>query len=350
MRIDFHQLAQVLEKTLPPVCLICGDEPLQSLEAAQQVRAAAHRRGFTEREVLEHGPSFDWSLLAGTANALSLFADKRLIELRLASSKIGTPGSKALVDYCTRISPDTLVLVTAPKLERTQLASKWVKAIDHAGVLLQVWPVSSAQLPGWLARRMRSRGLRPEPGVSALLAERVEGNLLAGAQEIEKLVLRYGANPIDSQQLLAGIGDSARYDVFDLSDAALRGQLDRVLRILTGLQAQATPLPVILWALAREIRALADMAFELRQGKSLPQLLAAHRVWEKRKPLVRAGLERHALERLQHFLACCATIDQQIKGQALGDPWEGVRLLVAELAGAAAMVPSPRLGEAARPA
>lgn len=319
MRLRPEQLTARLAQSLPPVVLLTGDEPLQLLEAADQVRRQAQGQGFSERVILEVDRGFAWDQLAGEGANRSLFAERRLLDLRLASAAIGNEGSKALVAWCERPSPDTLLLITAPKLDSRQQGGKWVKAIEQTGLLVQIWPQDGDRLAPWLEQRMRARGLAPQPGVSALLAERVEGNLLAAAQEIEKLLLLQGPGTVSVEGLRAAVADSARFDAFDLVDEALLGHGARCLRILSGLRAEGVAEPLILWALARELRGLYGMALGLAEGRPLPTILAG--VWDKRKPQVTAALRRLRPVQLRQGLRLCQRADGLIKGVGQGDPW-----------------------------
>lgn len=322
MRLNIHQLESHLNRPLLPVYLVTGDEPLQRGEALDQLRQAARAQGHTERDVLEHAAHFDWSQLAGMADNLSLFGDKRLIELRLGSSKIGSDGSKALIAYAKRPPEDTVLLIIGPKLDRNQLSTKWVKALDQVGALLTVWPIEQNQLPGWLELRMKTRGLLPAPGVAAWLAERVEGNLLAAAQEVEKLLLLQGPGPLDMAQLQAAVSDSARYTVFDLADSALLGDAARCIRILQTLKGEGAPDVLALWALTKETRLLAGLAGEIRDGRSASQAIAARReIWDKRRPLYNQALKRQPVSGWRRLLSLCARADRAVKGKDTVDPW-----------------------------
>lgn len=332
MRLRNDQLAAHLERGLAPVYLISGDEPLQMREAADQVRGAARGQGFTEREVLDSAVGFDWSALSAAAETLSLFGDRRLLDLRLSSPKIGSEGAKALSAYVEVPPQDTLLLITLPKLERGQNNSQWYKRVEGAGVVVQIWPVEGNRLPPWIEQRLRHVGLVPEAGVVEMLAERVEGNLLAASQEIEKLLLLRGPGVVTQEQLAVAVADSARFDVFGLVDTLLAGDIAKGLRMLHGLHAEGVAAPVILWALSREIRTLAQMAHEVGQGRSVDQVIGAHRVWEKRKPLVRRGLQSPAA-RWRQLLSISARADRAIKGLETIDPWLLFEELVLGLAG-----------------
>ena len=321
MRLGFHELKAHLKNSLLPVYVISGDEPLQQGEAADLIRTTARQQGFSERKILEAGASFDWLELTAESNNLSLFAEQRILDLRIPSGKPGTEGSKSLNAYCENLPEDLLLLITLPKLDQNQLKSKWYKALDKAGAIIQVWPVNEQRLPPWIEQRMRQKGLTPEAEVIPMLAERVEGNLLAASQEIEKLLLLYGPGVITTEQLAASVSDSARFDVFALVDAALQGKPQRCARIIQGLKNEGTPPAVVLWALSREIRLMAQIGYALKNGTPANKAFAQHRIWDKRKPLVQAGLKRLRLKQWQQLLMLCQEADQAVKGQSKQDAW-----------------------------
>lgn len=327
------QLGAQLARELKPVYLIHGEEPLQALEAADAVRAAARAQGYDEREVLSVETGFDWSSLAAAAGSLSLFGSRRLLELRLGNSKPGDAGGRALRAYCARPPAETVLLIEAGKLDAQQLRSAWYTALDGLGVSVQCYPLEARQLPEWLERRARARGLQLTPEALALLAARVEGNLLAGAQELDKLWLLHGATPIDAECLLDAVGDSARYSIYDFTDAALEGDAARVLRIAAVLQAEGEATVLVLWALARELRLLAQAATDIGRGAPVDAALGRLKVWEKRKPLLRRALGRHDTVKLRRLLAQAARIDRCIKGSEAGSVWDDLLELALRLAG-----------------
>lgn len=333
MRIQFQQLATNLKRTLSPAYLIFGDEPLQLGEAAAAVRGAARAQGFEERELLEYESGFDWGRLTVAAEALSLFSSRKLIELRLNSARIGREGSEAVRAYCQKPFEDNLLLVLAPGLERKEIQTKWVQDLDRIGVLLQVRQIEGPRLVAWIEQRLRERGLLPEPGVADLLAERVEGNLLAAAQEVEKLLLLYGAGELNCARLASAISDSARYDLFDLTDAALNGDRTRVHRILDTLAAEGTAPALVLWALARELRMLAAVSHAARRGRTTAAF-RAHNVWESRQTRVLSALKRLPTEHLQDLVVRCESADRTIKGLEIGDPWQALTTIADDLASA----------------
>jgi len=330
-----EQLAGQLRSALAPLYFIHGDETLLINECADAVRAATRAQGFAERQVFNVEAGFDWNSLRAACDSLSLFSEKRLLELRVPGGKPGKEGSAALREYAERPAADTVLLILSGKLEAAARNSKWVQALDRVGACVTVWPVEAAQLPGWIDRRMRARGMQAERDALALIAERVEGNLLAAAQEIEKLYLLNGPGVLDLDTVTELVVDSARYDVFGLVESALAGDVVHAQRVLAGLRGEGVDPVLVLWALAREIRALAAMASDLAAGTSLARVLASHRVWEKRKPLIGRALQRVPAQQWRAWLQRCARIDRVIKGRATGSGWDELLQLSLELAGLA---------------
>ena len=336
MRLRSHELKQKLQQGLLPAYLLTGDEPLQMDEMADLIRSVAKEKGFFDRTILEADRKFDWNELGQQADSLSLFAEQRILDLRIPSGKPGTTGSKALVEYAARPPEDTILLLTMPKLERNQSNSKWFKALDNIGGVIQIWPIEGQRLPPWIEQRMRNNGLIPEPGVVTMLSQRIEGNLLAASQEIEKLLLLHGPGIITVEQLEEAVSDSARYDVFKLVDSALQGKPAYCSRILKGLQGEGTPAPVVLWALTREIRMLVELAYAISKGNTPQQAIAARReIWDKRKQLVSSGLQRLHIKSLRGLLILCGRADRAIKGREKSDPWQLMQEITSRLAGKA---------------
>ena len=331
-QLRVEQLAGQLQQSLAPVYFVHGDETLLVNECADAVRAAARERGYSDRQVFTVEAGFDWNSLLAASDSLSLFAERRLLELRLPNGKPGKEGTQILRDYAERPPEDTVLLITSAKLEPAARRSKWVLALEHAGVSIPVWPVEIGQLPAWIDRRMRARGLRASREALALIAGRVEGNLLAAAQEIEKLYLLHGAGELDVDTVSQLVADSARYDVFALVDAALAGQVTHAQRILAGLRGEGVDPVLVLWALSREIRSLTLMARQMH-STGLAQTLAANKVWDKRKPLITAALERIRGRQWWQLLQRCARLDRVIKGRAAGSAWDELLQLTLSLAG-----------------
>ncbi|MCG6971406.1 MAG: DNA polymerase III subunit delta [Gammaproteobacteria bacterium] len=333
MNLRIDDLPTQLSQGLKPVYIISGDEPLQAGEACDAIRQQARTQGFSEREVMHAEKGFDWEQFLAASNSLSLFAEQRLIELRIPSGKPGDKGSKALQEYANNPAPDTVLLVIAGKIEKAAQNSKWYKALDAIAVSVQVWPVEAKMLPQWIRRRMQAKGMQPTADAITLLAERVEGNLLAAAQEIDKLLLLHGAGPVDFAAMAESVADSARYDIYGLVDAALSGDSKRVVRMLAGLKAEGAETVLLLWALTREIRSLEAMTAQLEQGERLEQVIAKYRVWPKRKPIVTAGLRRHQRRVWLHLLQRAAHLDLMIKGRKTGNVWDELLQLCLMMAG-----------------
>jgi len=331
MKIRTDQLAQQLENKLSPVYLISGDEPLQVMEAADQVRAKARALGFSERTVLDVDKDFDWNTLTAESNSLSLFAEQRILELRIPTGKPGKQGGAALVEYSKRPAEDTVLIIVAGKLDKASTNTKWFKALDALGVTLQCWPVDSYALPAWIENRCIQKGLHPDKEAVRLLVEKVEGNLLAAAQEIEKLRLLVDTDKLDAEQVAKAVVDSSRFNIYDLSDAALSGNISKTSHIINGLQAEGVEVVLALWAMSREIRTLYAAVENSQQ--SVDSALAKAGVWNNRLPVMKKALSRHNQQSIQQMLSMCATIDRMIKGVELGKAWDQLYQLCLFLAG-----------------
>lgn len=333
MKLRLEQLTRHFSKKPAPVYLVHGDEPLLIQEAGDAIRAAVRAQGYGDRECLTVEAGFDWNSLLFAGNSLSLFARRRLLELRLGGAKPGEAGAAALKAYAERPPEDTVLLVTCAKLDAAAQRSSWLAALDRVGVIVQVWPVDGRQLPAWVERRLRGVGLRPTPEAVAWLAERVEGNLLAAAQEIDKLHLLYGEGAVSLEQVVEVIGDSARYSIYDLVDACLEGNAGRTVRILYGLHEEGVEPPLVIWALHRELRLLAQLGFEIGRGTPPETALIRNKVWEKRKPLIRRALQRLSLPTCRDLLQRCARVDRVVKGVEPGSSWDELLNLSLCLAG-----------------
>jgi DNA polymerase-3 subunit delta len=329
MKVRPDQLEQQLARGLVPIYFISGDEPLQLMEAADAVRAAARQQGYSEREVMDVDASFDWNLLLDAGNSMSLFAEQRILELRMPTGKPGKQGAQVLLDYAQRPADDAVLIVTAGKIEGSAKNSKWFKTLDQVGVVMQCWPLTSHELPRWVEQRSRARGMQLAPEAVALIVDRVEGNMLAATQEIDKLYLLYGDAPIGLQEATAAVADSARYSIYDLVDSSLVGDLARTSRIVGGLKNEGVEPVLALWALSRELRLLTGIA---TARMSQDAAMAKARVWDNRKALLRKALARHSAGRWQNFLKRCARIDKVIKGVEPGRPWDELLALSTQIA------------------
>lgn len=333
MKISIEQLNKTLSNALAPLYLVSGDEPLQVDEAVVAIRQQVQKQGFGAREVLYVESGFDWETLKAACHHLSLFSDKKLIELRLSEPKVGSAGAQALMYYTAHFSKDTVLLISMPKLDAAMQKSKWYRALDEMGVTLPIWPIPLERLPAWVQQRLLQKGLQPGPDVAKRLAERTEGNLLATAQDIEKIHIRFGDGPIEWSQVDDVVGDNARFDVFELVDTVLSGNIKRINRVLLAVAQEGIEPIIVLWALQREIRQLASMAQALEQGDPVAQVLSRFRVWPKRKPLVGKGVSRLRFRQWHRLLADCAAIDRTIKGLQPGDVWFKLQLLCLTMAG-----------------
>ena len=326
MSSNLAQLRKHLTGTeLKPVYLLAGEEHLLLLEAADALRARARELGYAEREILDAEAHFDWDALAQAGASMSLFAARKVIDLRLPTGRPGKEGSAAIVEYCERPSPDNVLLITCTQWSK-QHEGAWVAAIERCGLFVPVWPLKPEEFQDWIAQRMAARGLKPDHDAIAALAERVEGNSLAAAQEIDKLALLQGAAPLDAATLEALVADSARYDVFKLVEAAFAGDAERSLRILNGLRTEGEQIPALMGWVLNQLQLLARLA----ANGNLAAAFRAERIWPARETLYRKALGRAERTHWDACLVQAARIDRLSKGRGFGDAWnEFERLLLA---------------------
>ena len=338
MQLRLENLGAHLQKGLRPIYTVWGDEPLLAQEAGDAIRAAARAAGCTERQVhTVAGAHFDWSSLLGASMAMSLFADRQLIEIRIPSGKPGKDGAEALQRYCeTALGDDVVTLVQLPRLDRMQQQSAWFGALDAAGVTLRVDPIDRKALPQWIAQRLGRQQQRVEAGEAgqralAFFADRVEGNLLAAHQEIQKLGLLYPAGELGFEQIESAVLNVARYDVFKLGEAVLAGQTARALRMLDGLEAEGEAAVLVHWTLAEDIRALKRVKDAVAAGRPLPIALREGRVWGAKERLFERALPLLGEPALAHLLEAAQVCDGLVKGLRHPDwplePWHGLRRL-----------------------
>ncbi|MGH8300597.1 MAG: DNA polymerase III subunit delta [Steroidobacteraceae bacterium] len=334
MKLTPDTLGSHLERQLLPAYLVSGDEPLLAGEAADAIRARARAEGFTERDVhfLERGS--DWDDVRASAGNMSLFGSRRLLELRLPTARPGVAGNNALLALLGMEDPDTLLLILMPRLDRDAQGAQWLKALESRGGWVPVWPVEADKLAGWL--RGRCRRLRLEVGEEALalLAERTEGNLLAAHQELEKLRLLAPEGALTLDMILASVGDSARFDVFRLSEAVLEGEADRALRVLTGLRSEGTEQTLVLWALTKALR-------DLWGAVASPAGARARGGWQRQTAALDKAVRRAPRLSFRALIMRAARADRMIKGRLQGDAWDEMALLAADICGRPA-VPAPR--------
>ena len=320
MLIRGEQLAAQLSRGLTPVYVIWGDE-LLSIEAADAVRKAARQQGFDEREILVALPGFTWHQVSSAAANLSLFGGRKLIDLRIPSGKPGTEGSAVLQAYAASAPPDTVLLVSLPDLGWQEEKAVWLNALVNAGTGVKCPTPAVGELPQWLAGRLRLQGQEADSEALRFIADRVEGNLLAAHQEILKLGLLHPPGTVSLDSVRQAVTNVARYDLDALRDALLAGNLARFARTLDGLRQEGEALPLVLWAITEEVRALAIVASGTARGKSIDIMLKEARVFGPRQGPFRKACGRIRPDRLAAALRELALIDRMIKGVARGDPW-----------------------------
>jgi DNA polymerase-3 subunit delta len=336
MQLRADALDQHVARTLAPLYVITSDEHLLALEAADKIRRAARAQGYSERDVLTVERNFKWGELLAANQAMSLFGDKKLIELRIPSGKPGKDGGAALQAYAKDLSPDNLTLITLPKLDWQTQKAAWVAALQQAAVYIDIPAIERAALPGWIAQRLAAQGQSAERASLDFIADRVEGNLLAAHQEIQKLGLLHEPGKLAHEQVQDAVLNVARYDVFKLSDAMLSGDTARLIRMLEGLKGEGEALPLVLWAVSEEIRTLLKLKAGMAQGRPLPALLKEYRIWGPRERLMEPALRRIALPTLEAALRQAAQVDRMVKGLRAkafaGDQWDAMLQLALKVA------------------
>ncbi len=328
MKLNANQLHQALGRGLAPVYLVSGDEPLLVDEAADAIRAAARAAGHADRRVVFIERHFDWDILRQATQSLSLFAERRLFELRMPGGK-PDKGAAVLIDLASRPPPDVVCLIITGKLDKKAGEAPWVRAVDDGGAWVPIWPVETAALPGWLRTRAQALQVDMDSDAAQLICDRVEGNLLAAKQELEKLALLASSKRITADLVLRSVGDSARYDVFQLSEAASAGDAERALRILLGLKSEGTEPTLILWALIRELRGL----WQARERTRL-RSNARGSGWNLAATPSARALARIGKMPLAVLLRQAHHADRVVKGMAGGDAWTEITGLTAGMAGA----------------
>jgi DNA polymerase III subunit delta len=336
MQLRVDALDGHLAKTIAPLYVISSDEHLLALEAADKIRKAARANGYSERDVLTVERTFKWGELLAANQALSLFGDKKLIELRIPTGKPGKDGGAALQAYAKDLSPDNLTLITLPKLDWQTAKAAWVASLQQAAVYIEIPTIERAQLPGWIGTRLASQGQSADRQGLDFIADRVEGNLLAAHQEIQKLGLLHEPGKLTFEQIHDAVLNVARYDVFKLSEAMLAGDPARLVRMLEGLKGEGEALPLVLWAVAEEIRTLLKLKSGMAQGRPLGMLLKEYRIWGPRERMMEPALRRISLPTLEKALQDAAQVDKMVKGLRskafAGDAWDAMLQLALKVA------------------
>jgi DNA polymerase-3 subunit delta len=333
MKIYPDRLESNLKEEIKPIYIVSGDEPLLKQEACDSIRLALRQRGYTERELFHVDGSFDWQQILYSASSMSLFAEKKLIEVRMPTPKPGDKGAAVFKSYVDNIPEQTVMLIITGRLERATQQTKWFKALDSVAGSVQVWPIEVNQLPGWLNNRIAKKGMSADREAILALVEKVEGNLLAALQEIERIRLISGPGKIGISQVLDEVSDSSRFTVFALIDAALSGDAARTCKVIQGLRSEGTEILQIVGLLGRELRSLSKMSAELSKGQSANSAMQRYKVWSNRKGLVGKALQRHRLAGFDGLILDLAKLDKMAKGLGSGDPWEELTDILLRLAG-----------------
>lgn len=332
MRLRAEQLDAHLARNFAPVYLVHGDETLVVIEAADAVRAAARKRGHSEREVLFVEKGFDWGEFAQSAASQSLFGERKIVELRLASGKPGAAAAQAIETYCSRPNPDMALLITMPRPQGPGWWKfSWFAAIDAAGAIIEAQPVSRAQLPQWIAQRLARQKQRASAETLELMADRVEGNLLAAAQEILKLALLSPEGELSAEEVSAAVSSVARYDFETLAEALYAGNFAHYARALDGLRGEGESAAGVAWRLGEELAALLRIRLQMSGGRPIDKLFADHRVWRGAQPRYDKALRRLVTDRLQSAVLHAARIERASKGAGRGEPWDELLALGLEL-------------------
>ena len=330
MQVKPDQLAGSLKRGLAPVYLVGGEEPLLLLECCDQIRVAAREQGFVERELLQVERGFDWSELRQAATP-GLFASRKIIDLRLRTGKPGREGARVLTEWAAEPDPEMILMVSCEQWDKGSRSSKWASSLEKAGQRIDIWPIKVQELPHWLEQRMLKHGMHPEPEVLRILADRLEGNLLAARQEIDRLALIKGAGTVTVDDVMKVVADSSRFDGFTLAEHMLTGNLRDGLRVAAGLKRMDTPLPMLLGALLRELKIVETYRQAVRSGEAESMVLRRLNVWQNRQQNVRIAARRLDTLKLFGAFKMLSLIDRQSKGRAEGDPWQSIDTLLLQL-------------------
>lgn len=333
MHFSFDKLHHHIKKgKFAPIYLISGDEPLQTLEAADLIRYHALQQGYS-RKLFNVDKNFSWNEITQTSKNLSLFSDRQLIEIRMNNLKPGREGGQVLQDYANTIDPDNLLLITSSKLDKKTQTTKWYKALDKAGITVSVWQIPIYQLPQWIQNRATIFNKTISQDAATIIAESVEGNLLAARQELEKIALLVEGQNIDGDHVMNTITDSSRYNAFDLMAAAFMGDAKRVQRMLHSMQAEGIEPLMLFGAIMWELRRVITISFLQQSGQNLSYIFKNMRVWQQQQAIIKNALDRHSLQRLQHFLKYTAIIDRVLKSRKRPQAWDKINHLLLAIAG-----------------
>ena len=333
MNIKPEQLQNNLSSQLASIYFVFGAEILLVEQSLSLIKESAKANGYSERFRFDIDGNFSWDSIFSLISSPSLFAERRIIECRLTTGKIGVKGSKALTELAESLPDDILLVISSGKLDMAQQKSKWFKALEGIGVVIQHWEVQSNQLVGWISNNMSQLGLNSNNDVANAIAYCTEGNLLATMQEIQKLKIAYPDGNINLQEYLNQIDQQSQYSVFGMIDSALQGDSEKVNKIFNSLVEDATPPVILITSLYREIKNLVTMAIELKTNQTIETVLKNHRVWQKRKPLISNALKKHSYQKLQKLLLTLGRIDRSLKGMDNLNVYDELQGVVTSLSG-----------------
>ena len=331
MKINPVNLPSELKKKLLRCYLVSGDEHLLVQESLDILKRVSFDAGFSVRDSYDQSQSLDWQEILSASNNLSLFSEKKIIEIRLTSGKPGREGIKSITELVARLNEDLMLIISAPKLDKATLKTKWCQLLQSEGGFIQVWPLNNNELPIWLEKRMQAADLTAKKETILMLADRVEGNLLAGAQAIEKLKLYLNKGNVSDADMQKVVSDDSRYDVYKLIDAILMGDIMLSLRILLSLQNEGMDAIIIIWALNRELRLLSKLSFSIDSGMNQKELMRNYRIWTSRQDIILSCLSRHQTKDFHIMIKACTGIDNVAKGQIKGEKWQLIRNIILSL-------------------
>lgn len=318
--------------TIAPLTVICSDEVLLVTETVDALRNKARKAFYTEREILDVEGRFNWGQLSQALQDMSLFGDKKIIEIRIPSGKPGKDGADALKTMCGQTSDDNAIIITLPRLDKTAKNSVWFKALSGAGEIIDIANIALPQLPRWISERLKLNGQTASPASLQLMSQQFEGNLIAAHQEIQKLALLFPAGALTDEQIQQSVFNVARYDVFGLSEGVLSGDVARVCRMIEGLKAEGESIVLVLWALTEDVRTLASLKIDVENGGNLSSLIREKRIWGAREKAMPQAVNALTLPFLKNAVARTHELDKMAKGLAKGDVWEATLQLASQIA------------------
>lgn len=332
MEVAADKIAAQVANGLAPVYFVSGDDPLLCGEVLDVIRAAARKDGYEDRQLYSVDVKFDWNDLFASQGSMSLFAVQKILEINVVTGKPGTSGSKAIVQLLEDPPPDTLLIFRSPRVDKNMGKAKWVKALEASAVCVRVANPDAQQLPGWIAGRMRAAGLQFEQAAVELLAGRMEGNLMAAQQEIDKLALLAEDGMVTESLIEVSVADGARYTVYQLADAALGQDAARATRVLYGLRREGVPAPLVMWSLGDQVKKLMNVWAAVQQGMPVGKAMSQNGIWANKQPLMTTALRNHNEVSVRRLAGKVGLTDRIVKGRGAGQPWNALLELTLALA------------------